>query len=120
MSMSRMKVALMNSQNQRPCVSRKWRKEGLGRSEFRSQVHSSAAGAVGATQSGPPGRTRSSRSGRWELEIRPRWNRVEHTGQGKDASLGEMTHDTAGSRWEGRGQGQAAAGSGGGSEVKAR
>lgn len=47
MSMSRMKVALTNSQNQRPCVSRKWRKEGLGRNEFRSQVHSSAVGTVG-------------------------------------------------------------------------
>lgn len=64
MSMSRMKVALTNSQTQRPCVSRKWRTEGLGRSEFRSQVHSSAAGNNGSAQSGPSGRTRSSQ---WEM-----------------------------------------------------
>lgn len=53
MSMSRMKVALTNSQTQRPCVSRKWRTEGLGRSEFRSQVHSSAAGDNGSRSVGP-------------------------------------------------------------------
>lgn len=84
----------MNSQNQRPCVSRKWRKEGLGRSKFRSQVHSSAAGAVGTTQAGPPGRTSRSRGGRQELETRPGWKRAEHTGQGKDGSSGEMTQQS--------------------------
>lgn len=44
MSVSRMKVALTSSQNQRPWVSRKWTKEGLGRSASRNQVQNSAAG----------------------------------------------------------------------------
>lgn len=82
MSISRMKVALTKSQSQRPCVSRKWVAEGLGRNKFRSQVHSSAAGAVEATQVGPPGRTRSSQSGRWNWEWGPGWNRAGHMGQG--------------------------------------
>lgn len=94
MSMSRMKVALTNSQNQRPCVSRKWKKEGLGRKEVRSQVHSSAAGAVGAAQLGPLGRTKE----------QPGWKMG--TGTGQDRTLGVMTHDRARTRREDRGQDQ--------------
>lgn len=93
MSMSRMKVALINSQNQRPCVSRKWMKEGLGRNEVRSQVHRSAARAVGATQSCPPGRTRSSQGGRWELGTRARMGQGRTSGV--EVRMGVMTHDKA-------------------------
>lgn len=58
MSVSLMKEEFTNSQNQRPCVSRKWVNEGLGRRKFRSQVQSSAAGTIGASESIPSDKTR--------------------------------------------------------------
>lgn len=59
MSVSLMKEAFTNSQNQRPCVSRKWVNEGLGLRKFRSHVQSSAAGTVKATESVLSDKTRA-------------------------------------------------------------
>ena len=82
MSVSRMKVALTKSHSQRPCVSRKWTKEGLGRKVVRSQVHISAVGAGRATQMGPPSKTGSSQRRRWELGTRARMDKGGIQGSG--------------------------------------
>lgn len=76
MSVSRMKVALTKSQSQRPCVSRKWMKEGLGRSRPEPGPYLRCGGR-GATQTGPPSKMGGSQRGRWELGTDPVWTRVE-------------------------------------------
>lgn len=62
-----MKVALTKSQSQRPCVSRKWMKEGLGRKVVRSQVHISAVGAGEPLRRALLARWEAARGERWEL-----------------------------------------------------
>lgn len=82
MSVSRMKVALTKSQSQRPCVSRKWMKEGLGRKVVRSQVHISAVGAGEPLRRALLARWEAARGegGNWGQD--PVWTRVEFRSQG--------------------------------------